>query len=834
MILLIVLLILVLLVTSFLLIYRQFKQNKIHIARLKATLKEKNNTEKALKQSEENYQTLVKTINEGLIVLDNESKIEFLNYKACKILGVSHKNELEDQDFKRFLLTTEDKKLFQEKAELQKMGISDHYEVKLKNVAGDVMWVNISSAPILDDNLKTKGSVSLIYDVTEKKKSEQTYSELTANLNQKIKQLNCMYDISDISGVPGITFEEIIQKSIEIIPVGLKYSHDVGVQIVFDNKEYTSKNFRETPWEYTVPIKVQKKKLGFIRVVYLEEKPLINKDPFHFNEKILLKNISEKFGQIVEAKNLEKVLFENQRKLQEVQRIARIGNWEQDLERGDCTFSETFFDIAEISPERQRFFDYHKLLEMIHPDDKAVFSSIDQKLRSNTKGGDVTGNFRIITHDGTVKHLHLSGRVVTNEQNIPLRLVFTIQDVTDQKYNQELQYHAEVALKTSEAKQQVIAGMSYEMRTPITGIMGMVDFLLKTDLSTQQLEQAKTIKESSQGLMSIINNILDLYRIEAGKFRLNNRSFNIFELFERVRNLFNALTRNKEIKLHLEIDSSIPARMITDEKRLYQVMSSLVSFIIKYSEKGNVRVHIQLESMVVDKLVILVEVKDDCSVLDQNELKSLLNPSDYYHEAFLQKNDNSSLNLAISKKLVELLGGTIHIEKNKRSSRGNTITFTFFATLDNEENLRNKQQKSSERIISSIEGLRVLCVEDRKLNQKVINLMLSHVDCQVAMADNGREALELMEKNQFDIVLLDMVMPVMDGVTTLKNIKEKFKQHPPVIALTANVLEEDKEEYFAAGVADYISKPIHAPELYQKLAYWHEYHQKMLKKKKKK
>ncbi|MFW6248563.1 MAG: PAS domain-containing protein, partial [Bacteroidota bacterium] len=364
-----ILLLLILSISFSVFIFYRLKEKRNHIQHLKNVIREKNNTEKALRQSEENYQTLIKTLNEGLIALDHNFKIEFINAKASKILGIEDRSSLIGENLDRFLLTYEDQKLFKDKMELQKLGISDHYEVKMKNIAGDMLWVSLSSAPILDENLRTKGSVTLITDVTDRKKSEESYNELTSNLNQKIKQINCLYDISDISGVPGISFEDIIRKSLEIIPVGLKYSHDIGVQIIFDDKVYQSKNYKDTPWSYVVPIKVQKKKLGQLKVVYLEEKPKINKDPFHFNEKILLKNISEKFGQIIESKKLEKVLRENQEKLQEIQRIAKIGYWEKDLNQDKIFFSETFFDIVDISPEKRKFFDYDKFVEIIHPDD---------------------------------------------------------------------------------------------------------------------------------------------------------------------------------------------------------------------------------------------------------------------------------------------------------------------------------------------------------------------------------------------------------------------------------------------------------------------------------
>ncbi len=803
------------------LMFLRFRDRRKHIERLRNTLQDKIITEKALRQSEENYQTLIKTLNEGLLVLDSENKIEFVNLKGYKLLGAKDRNGVLGKSLEEFLLTPEDVKLFKEKVELQKMGISDHYEIKMKSIAGDVMWANLSSAPILDENLKTKGCVALITDITEKKKSEQTYSELTANLNQKIKQLNCLYDITDLSGVPGITFEEIMEKSLEIIPVGLRYSHDIGVEIVFDKKAFASKNYRETPWSYSVPIKVQKKKLGYIKVCYLEEKPNINKDPFHFNEKILLKNISEKFGQIIESKHLERVLRDNREKLQEVQQIAKIGNWEKNLDNNHCEFSETFFDIADITPERRKFFDYTRFLELIHPDDKQEFLDFEKQLVAGKLSGSVTANYRIVIHTGAIRHIFSIGKIIKTEDSRKGSCVFTVQDITEQKHNQELQHHAELALKTSEAKQQVLANMSFEMRTPITGIMGMVDFLQKTDLNSDQIELVKTIKDSSINLLNIVNNILDLQRIEAGKFRLNKAQFDLNQLMDRVNALFAVLTRNKELELSIHINPDVPVSIVSDQARLYQVISSLVAVIAENTDQGKVDLVVSCETLSDDKIMMMMEIFHVNKSFDIDAIKNVLKPARGQEDTFLHKRDNLIVGLNISRRLVEMLEGSLGIDK----SEDNRIAFyfTFLASTPQKSTEKNNKSKVAKNSFN-IEGLKVLCVEDQKINQKVISLMLVHARCEVSMAANGQEALDLLTSKNFDVVLLDMVMPVMDGIETLKVMKQRMKSHPPVIALSANVLDEDKDRYFKAGVNDFISKPINAPELYEKIHKWHYQH----------
>lgn len=812
----------VLLVSFLVVVFRRFKEKRKHIDRLKRTIQDKIITEKALRQSEENFQNLIKTLNEGLVVLDKENRIEFVNTKATKLLGANDRNDLTGKNFTDFLLGSDDEKLFHEKMELQKMGISDHYEIKLRNTKEDMMWVSLSSAPVLDENLKTKGSVTLISDITDKKKSDQTYNELTSDLNQKIKQINCLYDITDISGVPGITFEEIIQKSLEIIPVGLKYSHHIGVQIVFDNKQYCSENYKETPWSYSVPLKAQKKKLGHIKVVYLEEKPKIHKDPFHFSEKILLKNISEKFGQIIESKNMEKHLRQNQEKLQEVQRIAKIGNLEKDIGSDFCTFSDTFFDIIEISSEARKFFDYPKFIEMIHPEDKELFLKFESNLSNKDESQYHHISYRLINGEGKVRFISSSGKITLNSTHDKSGIVLTIQDITEQKYAQELQHQAELALKTSETKQKVLANMSFEMRTPITSVMGMVDFLLRSELNNTQMDMVKNIKEASEGLLNNINNIIDLHRIEGGKFRLNNASFSLSSFSDRITSLFTALTRNKEVSLVMQKDSKLPDNLVSDQTRLYQVFSNLIVILTDKINTGKLTISLKQKSHTKTKIRIASEISLISDEIDKKQTTKFFGQTKENIILSSGKNkDHLNIALAICKELVELLDGQLVVKIGKDSEI--RLSFIFSAYYPKNEDHDQSFKESGIHLKNNnydLKGIKVLCAEDQKINQKVISLILSHVNCDLQIVENGKQALDKLEEENYDVVLLDMVMPVMDGIETLAQIKRKIKSPPPVIALSANILDEDRDSYFLAGVNDFISKPIDAGELYQKIEKW--------------
>ncbi len=303
--------------TILLIIYQRNQEKKKYLEILERFLREKDQTHDALKHSEEKYHKLIANMNEGLILTNENNQIVFANSTACNILG-QHRENLYGKSFLDFVLAAEDRQNLGLGGE-NNSGMPHREEVQLGRGSGETIWASLSISYPKNNKEEPSGAILVLSDITDKKIAEEKLHKLTTSLNQKIKQLNCLFDISDITGVPGITFEGILKRTLDIIPYGLKYSHDTWVEIVFQKKRYASKNFRETKWTYTSPIKAKKQKLGYIRVGYLEEKPIIKKDPFHINEKILVKNIAEKLGQIIEVKNMEKALEEAEKKLDELQ-----------------------------------------------------------------------------------------------------------------------------------------------------------------------------------------------------------------------------------------------------------------------------------------------------------------------------------------------------------------------------------------------------------------------------------------------------------------------------------------------------------------------------------
>jgi PAS domain S-box-containing protein len=293
--------------TVILFLMRRNQEKKKYIRLLETHLLEKAETSNALQRSEERYEQLIHNMNEGLIFTDAENIIRFANARACSIL-MGSPGSLPGKGLNTFVLGETPVLRLPGREDKPQARTPHREEVQMVRGDGEVIWACLSISYPAMGNAGQGGAVIVMTDITEKKNAEHNLNEITVDLNQKIKQLNCLFDISDITGAPGISFDDIFERCLEIIPNGLKYSHDVCTEISFGDKRYASASYIETPWSFSVPIRAQKKKLGQIRVGYLEEKPRIKKDPFHINEKILLKNIAEKLGQIIEARNNQQTL----------------------------------------------------------------------------------------------------------------------------------------------------------------------------------------------------------------------------------------------------------------------------------------------------------------------------------------------------------------------------------------------------------------------------------------------------------------------------------------------------------------------------------------------
>lgn len=367
----------------------------------------------------------------------------------------------------------------------------------------------------------------------------------------------------------------------------------------------------------------------------------------------------------------------------------------------------------------------------------------------------------------------------------------------------------------SAAKSAFLANMSHEIRTPLNGILGMAQVLDMDDLSPCQRERVDTILDSGRHLMTILNDVLELSKLESGSFELSHSNVDLRELVSRVHQFWLPKAEAKKIAIRLDISPDVPRVIRFDPVRTRQCLENLLSNAVKFTDRGTIFVRVRAERDLKSHYNIEIEVEDTGIGMDGTTLARLFQPFAQGDDSTTRQYGGVGLGLAITSRLARKMGG--RVEARSRPGDGTTVTFSFLA-----------EQPSSSTPGSTIPApvisfeqsttrkkFRILIVDDNPINRRVVSLFVRPIQEHVVEAANGQEALSALGRETFDVVLLDMHMPVMDGPTTVKAIRAA--QRPwstlPVIALTADAMNGDKERYLAMGMDGYLAKPLSAADL---------------------
>ncbi len=389
-------------------------------------------------------------------------------------------------------------------------------------------------------------------------------------------------------------------------------------------------------------------------------------------------------------------------------------------------------------------------------------------------------------------------------------------DITIHKRAAEQLVKAKIlAEETAVMKEQFLANMSHEIRTPMNGIIGLTRILLNSTLSHEQRKYLDSINTCSNNLMVIINDILDFSKIEAGKLSFETVPFSLHEAIKNSIELFQIKADEKSLQLISEIADTIPEQVLGDPTRLSQILNNLVSNAIKFTEKGDVRISTFLTSKTDDKVSLVFEVKDSGIGIPANSLNSVFESFTQASSDTTRKFGGTGLGLTIVKNLVELQNGTIQVRS--KVGQGTTFSFTLDFTLPTGETTIQVTDIVEEQ---SISHLNILIAEDNKINQLIIRKVLEDWGATITLVDNGQEAVEKLFENDYDLILMDIQMPIMDGYTAVKTIHSTLppaKSSTPIMAMTAHATLNEKQKCLDKGMNDYISKPFEPLELKKKI-----------------
>ncbi|MBL3655695.1 PAS domain-containing hybrid sensor histidine kinase/response regulator [Fulvivirga sediminis] len=457
----------------------------------------------------------------------------------------------------------------------------------------------------------------------------------------------------------------------------------------------------------------------------------------------------------------------------------------------DSLIGEMFFDYLEPNSAKKVRAEFEK--------------SIKKPYDSNIE-------FRFLCKDATYKYLEFNSINLHHKEGIE-GLILDCRDISQRKKD------AEELLRAQKAKEQFLANMSHEIRTPINGIAGMVNLLFEATEEDDRMKYLSAIKNSTESLKVIINDILDLSVIESGKLRFEKIGFNIKYQLSAVVDTFLFQSKEKGIDLKYDIQPEADTVLLGDPVRLNQILINLISNAIKFTHIGEITIAVSLERKEEKIHYISFSISDTGVGISEEKVQNIFESFTQADESVTRRYGGTGLGLSIVKQLIELQNGTIDVTSEE--NKGTTFTFVIPYESGKIQDLVQPSSKVKETPKYSFKGVKVLLVEDNDINRLYALNILKKWECEVDGAENGYIALEKLRSNDYDLILMDIQMPIMDGYEATKNIRQSMpdsKKEIPIIALTANAIKGDSERCLEVGMNDYLPKPFQPQDLYKSIS----------------
>ncbi len=518
---------------------------------------------------------------------------------------------------------------------------------------------------------------------------------------------------------------------------------------------------------------------------------------------------------MVEAREeAEEALRVSESRLAEAQSIAKTGNWEFSADSNSFFLSAEAYKIFGI----QRGFDptVENLLNCLHEEDREM---VRKAWNENLEGKPLNIDFRVVVTPDASKFVTSRGYAICDNSGILKKIIGTVQDITERKLaEKEILEARELAENSIKVREVFLANMSHEIRTPMNAILGFTDLLYETSLTPEQKKFLDAIHFSGENLLVVINDILDLSKIHSGKMSVEKCDFILSELIASVVTTMSAKAEEKGLRLTYSIDQHLPQVIKGDPVRLNQVLINLISNAVKFTEEGSVSLKINANTAENRNILIEFSVSDTGIGIPEDKHALIFDKFIQASDDTTRKYGGSGLGLTIVKSLVELQGGKISLD----SKPGLGSTFKVQLPFE-QANARTGNQPRKALPAKELESLKdtvVLVAEDNAVNQLLIKKVLDKAGCKADIASNGIEALAFLRSKRYDIVLMDIQMPGMDGYEATCQIRREFPEpvsHIPIIAMTAHAFGSDVTRCMSAGMNDYISKPFKAVDLYEKI-----------------
>lgn len=773
---------------------------------------EKKKAQEALEQSELKNRLIMNSALDAIITIDHRGLITFWNPQAEKIFGWKEAEVL-GKRLSDNIIPSYHKKGHEKGIDLYSRtgkgpALNKIIELPAVNIKGEEFQIELSIIPVKQGD--TEFFCSFIRDISDRKKNEQAlkasqelWQFALEGAGDGVWEYNFqnkeVFFSKQYKSMLGYQDDEFLNNPNE----WLKRVHIEDMPLIeLTDKAYFSGEINSHQREY----RILHKNGHYIWV--LDRGMLVNRTPEGLPERIIGTH-----SDITDRKLSEQALSIKEEKYRSIITNMNLGLIEVDNDEHIQFANQTFCKMSGFNEEDLINAKATELLEL--GENKNLIES-KKELRKN--GISDAYQVSVRNKDGELRWWLISGAPRLNDKGEHVGSIGIHLDITAQKeLEHELIKAKEAAEASTEAKEAFLANMSHEIRTPMNAISGMANQLNKTTLDTNQQFYLNTIRSSADSLLVIINDILDLSKIESGKLDIEKIGFEPKRVIGHVMEVMQHRAEEKGLKFTNSFcDQQLSEVLIGDPYRISQIMLNLVSNAIKFTHKGQVDISCRVLQDLEKQQLIEARVQDTGVGMEKEFIAQLFEKFSQEDSSVSRKYGGTGLGMSICKELIELMEGKISVvsEKNK----GTIVSFILRMPKGRSEDL---PKKANMRVDTELlNGKKILVTDDNEINRLLASTILVNFGAHITEASNGVEAFECIINGDFDLILMDVQMPVMDGLEATKLIREKVKNHIPIIALTAFALKGDNQKCFAAGMDDYLSKPFEEIELLQVVSRW--------------